>query len=136
VSQRWQRNLAGSVEKIREGIQAVTVSPTESALQAKDRYISGVQAAVADGRYEAGLRSVSLQQWQEAALTKGVSRIATGAQAAQTKVQRFMDAWLPAQAELSRKISQMPKGTIADSQARAAAAIATNAAYRGKFSGR
>lgn len=136
VSQRWQRNLAGSVEKIREGIRAVTVSPTESALAAKDRYLAGVQDAVGSGRYEAGLRSVSLQQWQEAALEKGVNRVASGAQSAQSKVQRFMETWLPAQMELSRRVASMPKGTISDSTARAAFAIQYNAALKGKVSGR
>ena len=133
VSARWQRNLSGATEKIREGIQSVTVSPTETALARKDNYLQGVQNAVANGTYEAGLRSVSLEDWKQAALTKGVARISAGAAAAQGKVQRFMDVWLPTQADLSRRIEQMPKGTIADSQARAAAAIQYNAALKGKM---
>ena len=136
VASRWQRNLSGSVDKIRQGIQSVTESPTDAAARAKDRYIAGVQNAVANGNYERGLRSVTLQQWQELTLTKGVARIASGATAAQPAVQRFMETWLPAQAELSRKVAQMPKGTVADAQARAAFAIAHNAAMKGKVSGR
>lgn len=136
VADRWSRNLSNSTDKMREGIQSVTTSPTEAAIAAKDRYINGVQQAVADGRYERGLRAVTLQQWQEAFLTKGIQRISSGAQAAKPAVTKFMETWLPLQQQLSQRVAAMPKGTLSDAQARANFAIAFNAAQRGKVSGK
>jgi hypothetical protein len=83
----------------------------------------------------AALQAVSLQDWQNAMNTKAVSRIPQGVQAAQGTFQSFMDKWLPYQQQLQARVATMPKGTVADSQARASFAIAYNAAYSKRLPG-
>jgi hypothetical protein len=136
VSEKWSRNLSGSAEQIRQGVQAVTTSPGEVAIQRKQSYIDGVNRSFTDGTYERGQRSYTLEDWKRMMVEKGVARISGGATAAKPRMEAFMSQWLPVQAELSRRIQNMPKGSLADSQARAAAAIEHNAAYRGKFRSR
>lgn len=130
VAEKWVRNLGAAGQTIREGVQSVTESPGEAAIRQKDNYIAGVQRAFSDGSYERGLRSFSLDDWKRAMVDKGLSRVAAGATAAKGKVQDFLQAWLPYQDELQRRIAQMPKSSIQDSIARAQFAIEFNSAFK------
>lgn len=130
IAKKWSRNLAGSTDSIRAGVQAVTESPTEKAARRQDAYIDGVQRAVQDGKWQRGLRRVSNEQWKEATLTKGLPRIAAGAAAAQGKMESFMAEWMPHEEALQRKLESMPRGTLEQNKARALAAIDHNANFR------
>jgi hypothetical protein len=94
-----------------------------------------VQQAVSSGKMAAALNAVQLSDWQNAMNTKAVARIPAGVQAAKPKYNAFMDKWLPYEQALSSRVASMPKGTVADSQARAAFAIAYNAAYSKRLIG-
>ena len=135
VAAKWAQNTAGAANAMKAGVQAVTVSPTATAAQHLDRYQQGTANAVTSGKMAAALNAVSLQDWQNAMLTKGIARVPQGVQAAQPKMQSFMDKWLPLQQQLSDRVSQMPKGTLADSQARSNFAIQFNAAYSKRLPG-
>lgn len=91
----WSKGMAGSGDKLKAGINAVTESPTAKAAAAVDRMVAGIVAAAASGKIAAGLNAVSLADWKNAMLNKGLQRIAAGAQAATPKVQNFMAQWLP-----------------------------------------
>lgn len=132
VAQKWQRNTSAAAESLKAGVMAVTTAPTARAAQAVDRYLAGVNAAVASGRMQQALQAVSLQDWQQAMITKGQPRIASGVAAAIGKVQTFMDRWLPYEQALSDRVAAMPKGTLADAQARAAFAIEYNSKFKGQ----
>lgn len=121
IAQKWQRNLAGSVESIRDGVNAVTVSPTEKAAAAFQSYLDGVQRAVADGSYQAGLRRVSLDQWKRAMIDKGTTRIATGAAAAVGKVETFLNEFMPYVRSGQNMIANMPRGSFEQNMQRAIA---------------
>lgn len=130
VAQKWARNLSGSTDSIKAGVQAVTTNPAEKAIAAKDRYVQGVQRAAADGKYERGLRKVTLQSWQEAMLGKGLQRIAGGASAGQSKMAAFLEKWLPYQEQLRQKLQSMPRGDLQQNISRMIAAVEHNANFR------
>lgn len=130
VAAKWSRNLGASGDSIRAGVQAVTTNPAERAIARKDAYVQGVQRAAAEGRYERGLRKVTLQMWQEAMLGKGLSRIASGAAAGQSKMAAFLEKWLPHEEALKQKLASMPRGDLQQNMARCMAAIEHNAAFR------
>jgi hypothetical protein len=130
IVDKWVRNTSNATEALKAGVQAVTESPTEAAARAADRYVMGVQNAVSSGAYAAGLRRVSLDDWKTAMLTKGAARISQGVTSARPKMVAFMEKWMPYQEELSRRVASMPKGTLADSKARADFAIEYNAAFK------
>lgn len=129
VVDKWARNAAGAGESFKAGVNAVQTAPTQLAAQAADRYLTGIQNAVASGRWQQGLNRVTLESWKDAMIAKALPRIATGVNAAKPKMAEFMDRWLPYQEQLRSRIRTMPKGTLADSQARAAFAIQFNAAF-------
>lgn len=129
VASKWSRNLAASTTTIQAGVQGVTQNPAQKAAAQSQAYLSGVQNAVASGRWQRGLARVSLQSWQDAMLRKGIPRIAAGASAALPKMQTFLDKWLPYQDALKQKLATMPRGDLQQNIARAVAAIEHNAAF-------
>lgn len=130
VARKWAKNLGGSTDSIKTGVQAVTQNPAEKAIARQDAYVSGVQRAVAQGDYARGLRKVTLQSWQEAMVNKGLPRIASGAQASIPKMQNFLEKWLPWQEQLKNKLQGMPRGDLQTNIQRMIMAVEHNASFR------
>lgn len=93
VAASWSQRLAGSTEKIRAGVQAVSVAPGQLAARNKAGYVAGVNQN--QDKWASRTASVSLGQWQTDMLDKGLSRISGGATAAQPKFAQFMGQLLP-----------------------------------------
>ena len=119
--QKWADRGAASGDTVRKGVNAVTESPMEKAAQAKDRWLQGVQRAAANGKYENNLRAVSLNDWKNAMLTKGIANMQTGYNSpiGKQKFQRFMTAFLPFAKQVSDAVKAMPRGTLQQSIDRA-----------------
>jgi hypothetical protein len=132
VAAKWAKNLGASTQAIQQGVQAVTINPAQQAAQAVNQYLAGVQQAVADGSYVNGLSKVTLPGWQQAMIGKGIPRIATGANAAQPKVQNFMQAWLPYMQQLQQQLATTPRGDLATNIQRAVTAMTFAAAFKGQ----
>lgn len=130
VAKKWASRLGGATEQIRSGVQAVTVNPAERALARQDAYVQGVTRAVQEGKYARGLRRSTLEGWRESMLTKGLSRIASGATAAVPKMEAFLSRWLPHQEALRSKLASMPRGDLGQNIARMVAAVEHNAQFR------
>lgn len=111
VAQRWAQRMAQSTDAYKRGIQSVQVSPTELAAQNADGYLAGVQEAVNSGKFQAALRRVSNAAWQQAAIVKGAPRLATGASAAQPKVESYLNEALPMIEQFRSRVKQMPGRT-------------------------
>lgn len=127
---KWASRMQSSGEQMKAGVQSMTVSPTELAANAKDRWEAGVRRAAQEGTFEQGCRSVSLQSWQSDYINKGIPAAQNAARIAQPKVQAFLADFLPYAAQVSAEVAQMPKGTLADSIARSTAAITKLSQYR------
>lgn len=93
IAQAWAQRLAGSTTKIQAGVQAVTVAPGQAAAANKAGYVQGV-AAAAD-KWGRNVAAVSLSDWQNDTIQKGLPRIATGAQQAQPKFASVMQKMIP-----------------------------------------
>lgn len=90
---KWAANLAGSTARVQAGIQAVTTAPGQGAARQKAVWAQNVAAA--QDKWATRVAAVPLSDWQAAAITKGVPRIAGGATAAQPKMQQFYAQLLP-----------------------------------------
>lgn len=93
IAARWASNLAGSTQKIKDGINAVTVAPGQAAARQVDVWANNTMNA--KDKWKANVSRVSLADWQAAAAGRGVDRIGSGAQAAIPKFQSFMQQFLP-----------------------------------------
>lgn len=127
---KWVRNTQGAAESMKAGVMAVTESPTAKAAQQADRYVAGVQAAVASGKWQKGLNDCTLQSWQQSMIQKGIPRMTQGIASAQPKVQSFMQQFLPFVQQAASEVKAMPKGGVENGVARASAMIRKLAQFR------
>lgn len=130
VADKWQRNTSGSIQSYKDGINAVTQSPTEKAAAAVDRQVAGVQRAAAEGKTQRALLRVSLADWRKAAIDKGANRLASGVQAAVGKVESFLGEFLPYVEQGRDQLSSMPRGDVEQNIQRMVAMVRHNAAFR------
>lgn len=116
--ERWQNGMNQSADRMRMGVQAVTENPMERAHAAIDKMRAKWLASVDNGDWGMGVLNVSLQQWQQAMVQKGIPRIADGVRGAQNRVTNFAQQLLQYESQLQAQIRAMPKITPADSRAR------------------
>ena len=111
---KHNRRLKAAVEDVRKGIDRVTESPTEKAAAKQDKMLTNLTAAVSSGRWAAGLKRVSLDEWKKKARDVGVNRIAAGIDAAKDKVIDFANQILPYIDRAQSEIANMPDVTLDD----------------------
>jgi len=112
AAQKWANRLTAALDDIRQGVQQLTVSPTELAAQKKDKWLSEIQRAANEGRWEAALRSVTLEDWKQKMLNVGIPRIPDGARSATNKMIEFYSQLLPYIEQVRQAIRQMPDTTV------------------------
>ena len=130
VAQKWANNLGAATTQIRSGVQALTQSPTQLAAAAVTTWQAKMALPSTAQKYQAGLQRVTLADWQNAMINKGIPRISSGAQAAIGKFTTFLTQFLPYERNIAQQVKQMPKITLDDAVNRAAAQIRGNAAFK------
>jgi len=111
----WRDNLKARTSRIRTSVQRLTENPMEKAASKKDKMKAKLIEALDQGKWEAGLRRRTLEQWKERFLTKGIANISTGADAAVRDMEEFFAELFPYQENLLSKIKSMPDLTLQDS---------------------
>jgi hypothetical protein len=114
-AEKLSRRLKGSIEDIRAGISRVSESPTAKAASKQDKMLAGIQQAVSSGKWSARLKAVTLEQWKEKAINKGLGRIASGIDGAHDKIVDFAAQLLPYEAKLRDEVNKLPDLTLEDS---------------------
>lgn len=109
------RRLKAAIPDIQAGIQKVTENPMQKAATKKAKMLQNVTEAVQSGKWEAGLRRVSLDEWKQKFTEKGVNRIAQGIDSSKDKVVAFASQLLEYEKSLKAQIDQMPDLTLEDS---------------------
>ena len=117
TARKWNSRLKAATQEIREGVEGVTENPADAAAAAADKWVQRVSDSRA--RYVAGLGRVTLDDWKQATINKGIPRIAAGADAAVQDVEAFQGELMQYQATIDRELASMPDVTLEDSIARA-----------------
>ena len=125
---KWVANLSNATAAMTAGAQRVQTSPGQSAAAAADKWLARVTQA--KDKFKSRVGSVTLQQWQQAYTTYGVTRVASGAQAKQGKMQAFQTDWLNYLQANMGQIDKMPTTTLEDGVAKAVAQIRLNAKFK------
>lgn len=115
VTEKHARRLKGSIEDMRLGIEKVTVAPTIQAAAKQEKMKAKVVAAIDSGKWAAGLRAVSLEEWKSKITTKGLPRIASGIDGASAKVEKFYSQLLPHIDKTQADVKKLPDLTLEDS---------------------
>lgn len=108
AAQKWSQNFGAAGQAWANGIEAVQVAPGQLAAAAQSRYISGVQASAQ--KWATNVASVSLATWKQQAVSKGQSRLATGATTGMAKYQAKIQAVLDAEKSIIAGLP--PRGTV------------------------
>ncbi len=112
--EKHARRLKAAVEDVRRGIDRVTESPTDKAAAKQDKMLMNLTSAVNSGKWAAGLKRVTLEDWKRKARDIGVKRIAAGIDGAKEKVISFAEVLLPHIDRGKDKIKAMPDVTLDD----------------------
>ena len=116
--EKHARRLKGAVEDMRRGVERVTESPTLKAAAAKDKMKTKLMAALDSGKWERGLKRVSLEEWKGQMIEKGIGRIASGIDGAAVKVVKFAGELLPYIDSGVAAVKKMPDVSLEDSISR------------------
>lgn len=125
IAQRWATNLGASTDKIKAGVDAVTVSPGALAARQADVWANNTVASKA--KFARNVGRLQLGDWQSSMNNKGINRIAQGATDAVPKMTVFLTSFLP-YVESGKRLLP-PRGTLEQNINRAAAMIRHNAKF-------
>lgn len=113
-TEKHSRRLKGAITDMQRGVEGVTASPTLAAAAKKDKMRAEINRSIDSGKWEAGLKRVSLQEWKDKMIQKGLGRVAAGIDAAAGKVKDFAAQLLPFQDTLAATIKKMPDVSLED----------------------
>jgi len=114
-AEKQARRLKASTEDIRRGIENVTEAPGKKAAMAQEKMMTNLIESITSGRWAKAVGDVSLEEWKQKILDKGIGRIAAGIDAAQPKQVMMAQKLLAAVDAAQAKVMQMPKNNIDDS---------------------
>jgi len=129
-AEKHARRLKGAITDMQRGVEGVTASPTLAAVAKKDKMRAEINRSIDEGKWEAGLRRVTLEEWKSKMIQKGLGRVAAGIDAAQGKVVAFADKLLPFQDTLKGTVARMPDVSLEDNINRMTAWIRGMAAFK------
>lgn len=90
---KWATNFGSSGARWAAGVQSVTVAPGQLAARSKQLWLTNTTAAA--DRFAANSAAVTREQWIEQTVSKGQGRLASGAQAAQGKLEQVFAKLFP-----------------------------------------
>lgn len=117
--EKWGRRLKGAGQDIQAGINRVTEAPGQLAAAQKNKWVARMTDTAVQDKWADRVASVSLQEWKDKALNKGVGRIAAGVDGATAKVEKFASQLLPHIDEGRQGLASLPSVTLEDNINRA-----------------
>lgn len=109
---KWGRRLSSAGPDIQAGVNRVQRAPGQDAAAAADRMLLGVQQSIQDGTWQNNVSKVSLQDWKDSMINKGVPRLAQGVAAAQKNSAGKIQELLSAVDAAAAAANALPKGSL------------------------
>ena len=128
--EKHARNLKASTQQIQEQVMKVTTAPGVQAAKKADKMLTNLTLAVNSGRWGRRVSSVSLNDWQDAMVKKGIPRISQGIDASAAKVEGFFSEFFPHLDKVQAEIANMPDLTLDDNINRVIHVIRRNAEFK------
>ena len=110
--QKWQRNIKSSTEDIKIGINNVTEAPGKKAAAAQELMKAKLVESIDSGKWGNAVSKVTLEDWKEKILTKGIPRISAGVDAAGAKVEEMAEQLLRNVDASVAVVNQTPRGDL------------------------
>ena len=116
---KWGRRLNAVNADMKAGIERVQTAPGKEAAKEAERMLKNLMEAVQSGRWGKAVSSVSLDEWKQAMINKGIPRISQGVTTAQKTKEANIAALLTAVDKAAAAANALPKGGLEESIARA-----------------
>lgn len=129
AAQKHARNLKQSTPDIQRGVERVTVAPGQLAAAQVDKMRTNINKSLDDGTWARRVSSVTVDEWKDDMIKKGIPRIAAGVEAAIPKTTEFFSQFLPHLEKVQAVVQAMPSVTLEDGINRAVANIRGNAEF-------
>lgn len=128
ASNNWTAAMGSATtrQKYIEGINGTTVNPMQLAAspEAMKSYIEGCQRSIDTGKRAASLNNASVATWKGNATTIGANNLASGAKKGAPKYAAAIAKYAAVWPQMRQASQALPKGGIANAQARSNAALA------------
>lgn len=111
-------NLTAAIPYMELGIKRVTEAPGKKAAAAQAKMKANIVKALDSGKWAKRVGDVTLDEWQDKMINKGLARIAGGVEAAKPKTEAFYTSFFPFLDKVAAEVNKMPDVTIQDSIAR------------------
>ncbi len=112
IAEKQARNLVGSIEDIRRGVERCEVNPCERAAAKADKWLASITAS--KDKWKSALARTPKESWVNGMINKGLNRISAGIEAAKAKTVSFYEQLLPYQESLKSSLANAPDVTLED----------------------
>jgi len=113
-AEKHNRRTKAALEDMRAGVERVKEAPTLKAAAKQEKMRARLLEAIESGKWAAGLKRVSLEDWKQKMIDVGINRVSAGLDANKKKVEEFAAQLLPYIEEGQKKIEKMPDVTLED----------------------
>ena len=121
AGQKQVRRAQEAAQDYVDGVNTTTINPMAKAKTKKDKLKANFNAAVDNGSWEAGLDSVSFDEWKAITASKGNERYASGVEKAAADIVAFHEELAPQIARVKAMVDAMPDTTLDQRIAKASA---------------
>lgn len=104
---KWKKRTNAAGEEMRDGINAVSEAPGQKAAAKADKMLAGITEAITSGKWAKRVASVTLEEWRDAMLNKGVGRVSAGVENAMPKMAEIGDRLLTAVYRQADRVNAM-----------------------------
>lgn len=111
-AEKWARRLKGSTEDVRRGVQRVAQAPGQKAAASQRLMVQKLMEAIESGLWAQQVAGVTLEDWKKAMVEKGITRLASGVDAAQPHQAQMAERLLAAVDSAVAAANAIPKGDI------------------------
>lgn len=115
AQEKHARRLKGAMEDMTIGVNAVTEAPGKAAAAKQAKMRANLLKSIDDGTWAQRVGAVTLAEWKEQMLTKGLPRVAAGIDGAAAKTEDFFAQLFAYQDGIKGRIDAMPDLTLEDS---------------------
>lgn len=118
AARKWRERTAAAAGDYTRGVERVTEAPGAAAARNAQAALINYTEMINSGEWARRVGGVSLQDWKAATTGKGAQRLATGVQAAESRMSQAMADLLPQVDAASAHVRSMPNVTLEDRIAR------------------
>lgn len=121
IAEKQIRRVQQASEDVRAGVQRVDEAPGAKAAAKQEKLVQAFLEAIRTGKWQTRVAGVTLEEWRQAMLSKGVPRIAEGIAAARGDIEDFWREFLPHLERVVAEVERMPDTTLEERIQRAVA---------------